>query len=369
MRICWKLALTHEGIVMNIADHNCNERVLIIAEIGNNHEGSADRARELVDRAAECGVDAIKLQVFQAEKFISAGESRRLAQLKAFELGLQVHAELCERANRAGLIAIATPFDLESLEFIADEVDAIKIASGDVTFVRLIERAALELVPLIVSTGAATHGEIERAVETIRQVRSDWSYVMNSVALLHCISAYPAPIKELNLRAISTLRTHFGCTVGWSDHSLGIEAAGLAVAAGARIIEKHFTLDKQFSSYRDHQLSADPREMKALVERVRHVESMLGDGMKEPQLSEEEGRSAMRRSAYAQFEIKANTPVLDDDVIWLRPERGIPAGDANRLVERMTTTTISPGDAIEAHMLGELSGAASEMASELPGAR
>jgi len=336
---------------MMIAEHNLNEYVMIVAEIGNNHEGCADRARALVDRAAEAGADAVKLQVFQAEQFIASSESRRLAQLKSYELDIDVHLELLHRAKRAGLMAIATPFDFESLEMIADEVDAIKIASGDVTFVRLIERAASSPKPLIVSTGAATIGEIERAVETIRQVRQDWPFVMDSLALLHCVSAYPAPLEQLNLRAIGTLRTHFGCAVGWSDHSLGTNAAVMAVAAGARIIEKHFTLDKNLSTFRDHQLSADVAEMRSLVSAVRQAEAMLGDGVKMPQPSEEGGRSAMRRSAYAMCDIKPGAVLHVDDVQWLRPERGVPAAEADSLVARRAACMIELGAPIQTQAL------------------
>ncbi len=332
---------------MMIGNINLNDHVLIIAEIGNNHEGNADRARELVDRAAEAGADAIKLQVIRAEKLVSARETRRLAQLKSFELPLDVHAELCARARRHGMLAIATPFDAEALDELADELDAIKIASGDVTHVPLIEFAAAHPHPLIVSTGAATLGEIERAVEAIRQVRCDWPQAMDSLALLHCVSAYPAPAEELNLRAIGTLRTHFGCTVGFSDHTLGIDAGALAVACGARIIEKHFTLDKQQSSFRDHQLSADPDEMRALVTRVRHVEAMLGDGVKEPMPSEEPGRAAMRRGAVAAAMIEIGAVVRERDVAWLRPAVGVSPADAGRVIGGTAAAAINAGDAIE----------------------
>jgi len=335
---------------MNIGETNLNNHVLIVAEIGNNHEGSAERARELVDRAAEAGADAVKVQVIQAAKFIAPSESKRLAQLKSFELSLDVHAELCARAHRHGMLAIATPFDLDSLEFIVDEVDAIKIASGDVTTIRLIEAAAAHPKPMIVSTGAATLGEIERAVEAIRLVRSDWAYVMDSLALLHCVSAYPTPMDELNLRAIGTLRTHFGCTVGFSDHSLGIDAAALAVACGARIIEKHFTLDKQQSSYRDHHLSADPDELRRLVTRVRDVEAMVGDGVKEPMACEEAGRSAMRRSAYAMRSIEAGATVCAEDVIWMRPSVD-GSDEANHVIGSTARQAISAGAIIEPKML------------------
>jgi N,N'-diacetyllegionaminate synthase len=354
---------------MNIGNFNLNQLVLIVAEIGNNHEGNADRARELIDRAAEAGVDAVKLQVIQAATLVSARDTKRLAQLKSFELSLDVHVELCERAARHGLLTIATPFDFESLEFIADEVDALKIASGDVTCMPLIEAAAAHPKPLIVSTGSATLGEIERAVETIRLVRSDWPYVMDSLALLHCVSAYPAPADQLNLRAIGTLRTHFGCTTGYSDHALGIDAAALAVACGARIIEKHFTLDKSHSSFRDHQLSADPVEMRGLVTRVREVEAMLGDGLKEPMPCEETGRAAMRRSAYARRRIERGATVSDEDIIWMRPEHGVPASDAHRLIGAVARATIEISNAIEGHMIGALSTAAAGASSDAPGAR
>ena len=339
---------------MIIGDINLSQHVLIVAEIGNNHEGNAERARELVDRAAEAGADAVKLQVIQAEKLVSATERQRLAQLKSFELPLEVHAALCERAARHGLLAIATPFDLEALEFIADDVDALKIASGDVTCMPLIEAASMQPKPLIVSTGAATLGEIERAVEAIRLVRSDWPYAMDSLALLHCVSSYPAPNDQLNLRAINTLRTHFGCTVGYSDHALGIDAAALAIAAGARIMEKHFTLDKNHSTFRDHQLSADPDEMRALVTRVRAVEALLGDGVKEPMMCEEPGRSAMRRSAHARQRIDRGAIVSEDDVMWLRPERGVPVSEAHQIIGGTVKTTIEAGDAVEARMFEEL---------------
>jgi sialic acid synthase SpsE len=222
-----------------------------------------------------------------------------------------------------------------------------KVASGDNTFFPLIETIATLSKPIIVSTGLADVRLLDRLRSDIYRV---WARanVFPGLAFLHCVASYPVPIDQANLGVIATLRERFkDCTIGYSDHTLGIDAAVLAVAAGARIIEKHFTLDKAYSDFRDHQLSADPQEMRQLVTRVREVTQMLGSGRKVPQPSESALAVAVRRSIAAARDLPAGTVLAAADLTWVRPGTGLPPGEEQRLIGRRIRRAVEQGDLIQ----------------------
>jgi len=326
---------------MRIGSFETDERVLLVAEIGNNHEGDVSVARELVEEAARCGADAVKFQTFRTELFVSRADEDRFRRLEGFRFTEDQFAELAELAHASGLLFVSTPLDLESARFLVEIADGGKVASGDNDFHALLDVLARSDKPLIVSTGLSDLTLLERTtafVEDARRSRTD-------LGLLHCTSAYPAPNAEVNLRAIATLAAHFpGWTIGYSDHALGVDAAVLAVAAGARIVEKHFTLDKDFSDFRDHQLSADPAALRDLAHRIRAAEELLGSPGKIVQPSEAEGTTAYRRSAVAAHNLPVGHVIEPGDLTWLRPGDGLRADQDASLRGRALRRHVTRGE-------------------------
>jgi len=330
---------------MKIGDFNLDEQVLVVAEIGNNHEGSFELAVRMIDLAAEAGADAVKFQTLRADKLVSRADRTRFERLKRFELTYAQFEKLAERSRRCGVIFLSTPFDLESARFINTLCPALKIASGDNNFTPLLEQVARFQKPILLSTGAADLDRVGRAKATVEEVWSSQG-CSPGLVLLHCVSAYPTPPEEANLSALDALRDHFHCPVGYSDHVLGIEAAILAVARGARVIEKHFTIDKSYSDFRDHQLSADPTDMAELVRRVRQIQTLLGDGVKRLQPSERPVANAVQRRIVAAMDIAPDTVIELQHLNWIRTPEGLPAGQETELLGRKTQIGLSAGDPI-----------------------
>jgi N,N'-diacetyllegionaminate synthase len=319
--------------------------VLVVAEIGNNHEGSYALAEELIGRAAEAGAHAVKFQTFKTEYYMNRKESERFRRLKSFELPFENFEKLSRTAEHVGLIFLSTPFDLESARFLEGIVSAYKIASGDNTFFPLLEQVASTGKPLILSGGLAGMDELRYSknfIEDVWQKRN----ILSSLAILHCVTAYPVPPFEANLSAISHMRREFDCTIGYSDHTVGIDAALLAVALGARLIEKHFTVDKRYSDFRDHQLSADPAEFKELVEKVRHAQVLLGSGVKEAQKSEVEIVQSLRRSIVAKRDLPEGTVIVWGDITWTRPAIGLPPGKEQLVLGKALKRPVAAGETI-----------------------
>ena len=242
----------------------------VVAEVGINHGGNVETAKRLIEAAAKSGADAVKFQTYRSEKRISR-ESPIFDILKKCELDEEVHHDLVRVARDVGIPFFSTPFDPDSIELLESlGVPAYKIASFDIVNLSLIRAAAAKGRPLIVSRGMADIEEIDRAVEIMETARVPYM-------LLHCVSAYPLKPADANLRMIGTLQRRYPCPVGYSDHTIGTEVPALAVAAGACAIEKHFTLDRNTPGP-DHALSADPKDLSAMVERIRALEAILGSG-------------------------------------------------------------------------------------------
>ena len=287
--------------------------IAVMAEIGNNHEGDVGVARELVEQAAAAGAHAVKLQVFDPSFYVAPSQPERIAQLQRFALGPEAVHELHDLARARGLGFVCTAFDLRSADLVAPLVDAIKIASGDNDLDMLLERAAASGKPVIVSTGMSTLDGIAHAVAMLEG---------SEVALLHCVSAYPVAPERAALSTIGVLRERFQTTVGYSDHTLGLDACLTAAALGARILEKHFTLRRDFSEFRDHQLSAEPHELAELVRRAAAVEAMIGTPRAGVFADEEAVAAAARRSPRAARALRAGHVLEPGDVTWLRPRDG-----------------------------------------------
>jgi N,N'-diacetyllegionaminate synthase len=309
---------------MRIGPVDTAATVAIVAELGNNHEGDMGCARELVRAAAEAGAHAVKLQAIDPPRLVRRSETARLAQLERFRLSREQHAELADLARSLGLGYLCTPFDLDTVDWLAPLVDALKIASADNDLVALIEHAAATGRPLVISTGLSDDATIERALAA--------AAAAPEVALLHCVSAYPTAPERAALASIPALAARHGVTVGYSDHTLGIEACVAAAAAGARILEKHLTLDHEQSDFRDHQLSAEPSELRALAARVAEVAVLLGTPRTGLIEGEEGVQEAARRSIVAARDLAAGHVVARGDLTWLRPRDGLAPGQEDRLV-------------------------------------
>lgn len=337
---------------MMIGEFDTDAGVLVVAEIGNNHEGSYALAEEMVGRAAEAGVSAVKFQTFRTEHYVSPRDDARFERLKSFELSCDEFAKLAAVARSAGVMFLSTPFDVESMRFLEALVPAFKIASGDNTFFPLLEVAARTGKPLILSTGLASTTQISYAKAVVEHSWAD-AGIEQSMALLHCVSSYPVPPEQANLRAIESLRREFDCTIGYSDHTLGIEACKIAVGLGARIIEKHFTLDKHLSDFRDHQLSADFDEMTKLVGGIQEIEVMLGSGEKVLAECERSAERTMRRSIVAARHLDAGAVLAWKDITWVRPGGGLPPGTETLLLGRTLGKPVRRGDCITVDCLRE----------------
>ena len=316
---------------MKIADIDLDKDVMVVAEIGNNHEGSYALAEEMIGQAAEAGAHAVKFQTIRPEYLVSFDAADRLARLRKFAFTYEQFAALAKLAKESGVIFMSTPFDLESADAIKNLSPAIKIASGDNTFLPLIERVASFGMPIVMSCGLADIEELSRPVELIQ---NRWRAVNapNALVLLHCVASYPAPPREANLSAIRELAKAFDCTIGYSDHTLGIDAAFLSVGYGARLIEKHFTIDKNYSDFRDHQLSADPADLRELVQKVKLANEMNGQGTKDTQPSEAANAIALRRSIAAGAELPAGTVLRFEHLTWVRPGGGFAPGDESAVL-------------------------------------
>ena len=331
------------------------ERTLVIAEAGVNHNGALDLALRLVDVAADAGADVVKFQTFRAEQLATASAEKaayqvantgtggsQLEMLRRLELAPRDHAALVERCRARGIAFLSTAFDAESLSFLATlPMPALKIPSGDLTCGPLLLQAARLRKPLLVSTGMATLAEIEAALGVLawgltrddtppgsaeieaHQARADAQRALaEHVTLLHCVTQYPAPPHAVNLRAMETMAAAFGLPVGYSDHTLGIDVALAAVARGATVIEKHFTLDRAMAGP-DHAASLEPDELKRMVAAIRTIEAALGSPRKAPAAEEMANRAIARRSVVAARPLKAGEPMALDALACKRPGTGV----------------------------------------------
>lgn len=329
---------------MIIGPFDLRNRILLIAEIGNNHEGSVALAEEMIGKAAEAGAGAVKFQTIVPERLVSVQHAERVEQLKRFQLGFEEFAQLKRTADREGVLFLSTPFDLDSIAFLDRIVPAFKIASGDNNFFPLLETVAATGKPVLMSTGMADEDQVRASVSFLRK---NWETmgIRQEIALLHCVASYPTPVEQANLLALKKLEG-IGDTLGYSDHTLGIDAAVLAVALGARVIEKHFTLDKNYSDFRDHSLSADPGEFAELADRIQETLAYLGKGDKRIMPSETGTLAAARRSISASMDLERGTIIEWEHLTWVRPGGGLEPGREDELLGKALVRSIKRGERI-----------------------
>jgi N,N'-diacetyllegionaminate synthase len=308
------------------------KKTFIIAEIGNNHEGSFNVACKLIEKAKKAGVDAVKFQTFETKNYYNQNDVERFERLKKFELTKEEFYKLSLLAKNNNLKFISTPFDINSAIFLNKIVDCFKISSGDNNYYQLIKQVLKFKKNTIISTGLLNYKDIINLYKFIKKLKFNNS----KIAFLHCISSYPVEDKEVNLLSISFLKKKFPLTIGYSDHTLGIHAAVVASVLGAKIIEKHFTLDNYYSKFRDHQLSLNPVNMKHLVDTIRSVECMMGKEQKIIQPSEKKNLFSMRRSLYLSKDKDKNSKIKAKDVSILRPFASLEPFDLNKVVGKTT---------------------------------
>lgn len=326
----------------------------LIAEGGVNHNGSPALAHDLVDMAADCGANAVKFQTYEpaslATKTASTAEYQRretgassqLEMLSSLCLPLESLSELHSHARDREIEFLSTPFDVSSLNHLIElGVKAIKISSGDISNYQLLRAAGAVGLPVILSTGASYFDEVAPAVEALGGPAD--------LILLHCVTSYPAPVDQSNLRSLLTLSDAFLCPVGWSDHSIGIVSAVTAVGLGATVFEKHITTDSSLPGP-DHRASAEPDAFAEYVTAIREAEAALGDGKKAPQPAEEANRRIARRGLYASADLPKGTVLDEAHFRYLRPEAGLPA--STPLNGRVLLADLSEGDALQPEHLG-----------------
>lgn len=324
---------------MRIGPVDTAEQVAVVAEIGNNHEGDVDVAIELTRAAAAAGAHAVKFQAIDPPRLVRPTETARLEQLNRFRFSPEQYALLRDEARSLGIAFMCTPFDLDVVGWLAPLVDAFKIASGDNDFTALIAAAADTGRPVIVSGGMTDLAGMAAARDLVEGRGAEF-------AALHCVSAYPTEPEHAALATIPALAAGLGVTVGYSDHTLGIDACVLAVALGARILEKHFTLRHDYSAFRDHQLSADPAELAQLTQRVQEAETLIGAPRQGVLPAEEPVSSAARRSIVAARDLRAGHVLSADDLTWLRPGDGLSPGREGELLGHTLKRDVTHGETL-----------------------
>jgi N,N'-diacetyllegionaminate synthase len=307
-------------------------KVTIIAEAGVNHNGSMDLAKKLIDVAKEAGVDYVKFQTFKADKIASKSAEKaeyqksttgnsesQLMMLKKLELTHDDHLVLIEYCRSKNIEFLSTPFDIESIDLLKElGITLGKIPSGEITNLPYLQKMATTFDHLVMSTGMADMNEIEEAVNVI----TSSGFSKEKLTVLHCNTEYPTPFSDVNLTAMNTIRRKIGVEVGYSDHTKGIEVPVAAVALGAVLIEKHFTLDRNMEGP-DHKASLEPGELKAMVSAIRNIEQSLGNGIKQPSPSEIKNKNIARKSIVAARDMQPGDIIRMEDLSVKRPGSGI----------------------------------------------
>lgn len=317
-----------------------SEPCFIIAEVGINHNGRLDWALEMLRKAKKSGADAVKIQTFRTEKFMHP-ENPEFRNIKSIELSFEEQEKLFRFAKENKIILFSTPEDHDSVDFLEQmDVPAYKIASMDMDYYPFLEYVAKKKRPIFLSTGMASLREVEDAVKVIHKAGN------SDIVLLHCVSNYPAEPSDVNLMTIDSMKKRFDVPVGFSDHTIGDLIPFTAVALGADVIEKHFTLDKGLPGD-DHISSVDPVDLERLVTGIRTIESSMGSGVKSPADSEKNNIAQKRRGLYARKDINAGEDITMDNLDFFCPGNGVLASDIYKVIGRKAKKDIGSGKPIE----------------------
>lgn len=332
-------------------------RTLIIAEAGVNHNGSIELAKQLIDVAADAGVDYVKFQTFKTENLVSKQarkaeyqkrnvsdmDDTQFNMLKKLELSPEQHRVLMDYCRKKGIRFFSTAFDLNSIDFLSDlKLGLWKIPSGEITNYPYLKKIARKGESVILSSGMSDLQDIANAIVVLEKhgIRRD------QITVLHCNTEYPTPMQDVNLRAMQTIKERLGVKVGYSDHTVGIEIPIAAVALGARVIEKHFTLDRTMEGP-DHRASIEPRELKDMVKAIRNVESALGSGDKKVTESESKNRIIARKSIVAARDINAGEVFVENNITVKRPGSGISPMEWENVIGKIAKKNFHADDLIE----------------------
>jgi N,N'-diacetyllegionaminate synthase len=332
-------------------------QTIIIAEAGVNHNGSIELAKKLIDVAVESGVDYVKFQTFKANKLVSRyakkaeyqiinlqdGNNTQYEMLKKLELNEESHNILIDYCKKRNIGFLSTGFDIDSIDFLANVgIDFFKIPSGEITNKPYLEHIASKGLPIVLSTGMSTMNEIEDALRVINKMGVDSS----QITLLHCNTEYPTPMRDVNLKAMLSLGSEFNTQIGYSDHTEGIEIPIAAVAMGATVIEKHFTLDRNMIGP-DHKASIEPHELISMTSAIRNIEKALGDGVKRPSKSELKNIQIARKSIVAACDIKKGEKLTFSNLTTKRPGTGISPMKWDEVINSTASKDFNIDDLIE----------------------
>ncbi len=332
------------------------DRVLVIAEAGVNHNGDIQLAKQLIDVASEAGADIVKFQTFSASRLVTrtakkadyqiqttGAEESQYEMLSRLELSEDMHRELIAHCATRSIGFFSTGFDIESVDLLVSlGQDRFKIPSGEITNLPYLRHIGQLGKTVILSTGMATLGEIEAAIEVLEQSGTPRAHL----SVLHCTTEYPTPMNEVNLLAMRSIHTAFGVAVGYSDHTQGIEVAVAAVAMGATVIEKHFTLDRTLPGP-DHQASLEPRQLRAMVSAIRNIEVALGDGIKRLTPGEARNKPVARKSMVASRAIKVGEVFTADNLTTKRPGTGVSPMHWDEVLGRKALREFLAGELID----------------------
>jgi N,N'-diacetyllegionaminate synthase len=316
---------------MKLFGKNLDTEVAIIAEIGVNHEGSLAAAEKMLDLAAEAGADAVKFQTYSPDRYASASDPARLARVGGFSLSEENFRSLSERAKARGIYFFSTPLSEDVVPHLTEIADAIKIASGDLTFEPTVRATARSGHAVILSTGLGTLAEIDRAVGWLKD-EIGAADLPQKVVLMQCISAYPTPIEEANVLSVPLLAERYGLPTGYSNHVIGPEACLAAVALGAQVLEVHFTDQKTGREFRDHEISFEPSDLAALVRSAPLIKAALGKREKIQMPSELPNLAAVRKGVVAARDLAAGAVLGGDDLMFARPATEFDSNDIGQVI-------------------------------------
>ena len=335
---------------MRIFGKDISENILIIAEIGVNHEGNIQNAIKLIKLAASSGVDAVKFQTYDPYRYASTSDPARFARVTKFSLDIEEFMILADEAAKCRIGFFSTPLDETAVQKLDPICPVWKIASADLVHEPTIRYAASTGKPLLISTGLGVPEEIDRALGWVKS-ETNKSSLEDQVVLLHCVTAYPTPLNEANLLSIPYLRERYGLHVGYSDHTLGLSACRTAVALGATVIEKHFTDQKTGREFRDHELSADPHDMQALVGDIQTIKESLGHYGKSRAAIETPNLLTVRKGIVAAQDLPEGTILNAENLMYARPATEFRSEDINILIGRTLKAAVARGNMISREVL------------------
>lgn len=327
---------------MKIFGKDVAKELIVIAEIGVNHQGDVEYAKKLLRLAAETGADAVKFQSYTAKRYASKENLERFERVGRFSLSEEDHIELLKIAKECGIEFFSTPLSEDWVPFLDKHTNAFKIASGDITFEPVIRATVATNKPVIISTGAATIEEIDQAIAWVRDEIGEQAMKEN-VALMHCVTSYPAAIETANILSVPYLAERYGLAVGYSNHVIEPEACYAAVALGANIIEVHFTDNKKDRDFHDHTLSFEPQELKDFIEVASRIKSSLGTYGKFVQTCEADLVPLVRKGVIAARDLEAGHVITDNDLIYARPATTFKSSDRSSLIGKKLAGRVQEG--------------------------